>query len=395
MLKTDRETIAADTDFVARMTGIRHDIHSHPETAFEEVRTSDMVAEFLTGLGIEVHRGFGKTGVVGTLKGRHQGNRRIGLRADMDALFIDEKTALPYASTVPGKMHACGHDGHTAMLLGAAEKLAANPDFAGTVHFIFQPAEEGLGGAKVMIDDGLFEKFPCDAVYGLHNMPNQPLGQVSTRPGPMMSASDTWEVRFHGDGGHGAMPHRGSDPTMAAASLMSALSSIVARNVAAQDWAVISIGHIAAGAADSPNIIPAEVFLRGTSRSFRPETRDLIEWRLRELAMGAAAMHDCTAEPVFIRRYPPLVNSVDETARAVSAAISSAGTANVDGEAAPLGASEDFAYMLERVPGAYINIGIGEKAPFVHTPRYDFNDAIIPDGVAYWINIVGEELGHA
>ena len=395
MLKTDRETIAADTDFVARMTGIRHDIHSHPETAFEEVRTSDVVAKFLTGLGIEVHRGLGKTGVVGTLKGKREGNRRIGLRADMDALFIEEKTGLPYASKVPGKMHACGHDGHTTMLMGAAEKLAADPDFAGTVHFIFQPAEEGLGGAKVMIDDGLFEKFPCDAVYGLHNMPNQPLGKVSTRPGPMMSASDTWEVRFHGDGGHGAMPHRGSDPTMAAASFMSGLSSIVARNVAAQDWAVISIGHIAAGAADSPNIIPAEVFLRGTSRSFRPETRDLIEWRLEELAKGAAAMHGCTAEPVFTRRYPPLVNTADETARAVSAAGHSAGAANVDGAAAPLGASEDFAYMLERVPGAYINIGIGEKAAFVHTPRYDFNDAIIPDGVAYWVNIVGEELGRA
>jgi len=395
MKTTTAATIAADSDFIAHLTEIRHDIHRHPETAFEEVRTSDLVADFLEKRGIEVHRGLARTGVVGVLKGRHPGNRRISLRADMDALHIEEKTGKLHASTIPGKMHACGHDGHTTMLLGAAEKLAADPDFAGTVQFIFQPAEEGLGGARVMIEEGLFEQHPSDAVYGLHNMPGTPLGEFRTRPGAMMSAGDTWELTLRGTGGHGAMPHEGTDPTMALASFLTGLSSIVARNVASFDSAVISVGHVAAGDFNSPNIIPAEVRLRGTARTFLPETRDLVERRLAELGQAAAAMHNCEADPNFIRRYPPLVNWPEETGRAVAAAQATVDAAMVDGEAERVGASEDFSFMLEKVPGCFATVGNGTESAFVHTPLYDFDDAVIPYGVAYWLNVVATELSHA
>ncbi|MAE90589.1 MAG: amidohydrolase [Pelagibaca sp.] len=395
MKTTTAATIAADSDFIARLTEIRHDIHRHPETAFEEVRTSNLVADFLEERGIEVHRGLARTGVVGVLKGRHPGNRRISLRADMDALHIEEKTGKLHVSTIPGKMHACGHDGHTTMLLGAAEKLAADPDFAGTVQFIFQPAEEGLGGARVMIEEGLFEQHPSDAVYGLHNMPGTPLGEFRTRPGAMMSAGDTWELTLRGTGGHGAMPHEGTDPTMALASFLSGLSSIVARNVASFDSAVISVGHVAAGDFNSPNIIPAEVRLRGTARTFLPETRDLVERRLAELGRAAAAMHNCVADPNFIRRYPPLVNWPEETGRAVAAARATVDAAMVDGEAERVGASEDFSFMLEKVPGCFATVGNGTESAFVHTPLYDFDDAVIPYGVAYWLNVVATELSHA
>ena len=395
MKTTAAATIAADSDFIARLTEIRHDIHRHPETAFEEVRTSDLVADFLEERGIEVHRGLARTGVVGVLKGRHPGNRRISLRADMDALHIEEKTGKLHVSTIPGKMHACGHDGHTTMLLGAAEKLAADPDFAGTVQFIFQPAEEGLGGARVMIEEGLFEQHPSDAVYGLHNMPGTPLGEFRTRPGAMMSAGDTWELTLRGTGGHGAMPQEGTDPTMALASFLSGLSSIVARNVASFDSAVISVGHVAAGDFNSPNIIPSEVRLRGTARTFEPETRDLVERRLAELGRAAAAMHNCVADPNFIRRYPPLVNWPEETGRAVAAARATVDAAMVDGEAERVGASEDFSFMLEKVPGCFATVGNGTESAFVHTPLYDFDDAVIPYGVAYWLNVVATELSHA
>ncbi|WP_353474219.1 M20 family metallopeptidase [Salipiger sp. H15] len=391
---SDAATIASDHEFVARLTAIRHDIHRHPETAFEEVRTSDLVAAFLKERGIEVHRGLARTGVVGVLKGRRPGNRRIALRADMDALHIDEKTGKPHASTVPGKMHACGHDGHTAMMLGAAEKLAADPDFAGTVQFIFQPAEEGLGGARVMIEEGLFDLHPADAVYGLHNMPGKPLGDFNTRSGAMMSAGDTWELTLRGTGGHGAMPHFGTDPTMALATFLSGLSTIVARNVESFDSAVISVGHISAGDANSPNIIPAEVRLRGTARTFQPATRDLVERRLAEMAHAAAEMHGCTAEPNFIRRYPPVVNWPAETARAIEAARATVAPDKVNGDAERVGASEDFAFMLEKVPGCFSTVGNGTDSALVHTPLYDFNDAVIPYGVAYWLNVVQQELDH-
>ncbi|WP_296993966.1 M20 aminoacylase family protein [Thalassospira sp. UBA1131] len=388
------ETIARDADFIQRLTDIRRDIHAHPETAFEEKRTSDIVAAFLENLGIEIHRGLGGTGVVGTLKGNREGTRTIGLRADMDALFIEEQTGLPYASTVAGKMHACGHDGHTTMLLGAAEKLAKNPDFAGTIHFIFQPAEEGLGGARVMINDGLFDLFPCDAVYGVHNGPKEPLGVVKTCVGAMMSAGDTWQVSFEGTGGHGAMPDKSTDPTIAAGNFIATVGNIISRNVPSSERAVISVGHINGGAFDSPNIIPSSVMIRGTARSFSPEVRDTLEKRIGELAHGTASAHGVEAHYKFIRRYPPLVNTQRETEVAVQAATGSVGAEHVDGNATPLGGSEDFSFMLEKVPGAYVMIGNGDgtDAHFVHTPKFDFNDDLIAHGVAYWMNIVGIEL---
>lgn len=389
------DAIKADRDFVDRMKRIRRDIHAHPETAFEEVRTGDLIAAHLEGLGMEVHRGLGKTGVVGTLKGRRPGQRVIGLRADMDALFIKEQTGLPYASKMPGKMHACGHDGHTTMLLGAAEKLAKDPDFSGTVHFIFQPAEEGLGGARVMIEDGLFELFPCDAVYGIHNDPRQPLGAVRTRVGGFLSAGDTWEVRFRGTGGHGAMPQLGTDPTVPAGQFIASIGSAISRRVPSVESAVISVGHIAAGEYDSPNIIPSEVVIRGTARTYAPEIRDTVEHMIGALAEGAASPYGVESELLYTRRYPPVVNDADRVEMAARAAAATVGEAQVDTNVKPQGASEDFAFMLEKVPGAYVMIGNGDgpTAAFVHTPKYDFNDDLIPIGVSYWLNLVQIELG--
>ncbi|WP_417676833.1 M20 aminoacylase family protein [Pseudodonghicola sp.] len=388
------DTLRNDSAFITRLTALRQDLHRHPETAFEEHRTADIVARRLAEMGIEIHRGLGGTGVVGTLKGKRPGQRVIALRADMDALFIEEQTGLPYASEVPGKMHACGHDGHTTMLLGAAEKLAADPDFAGTVHFIFQPAEEGLGGARVMIEDGLFDLFPCDAVYGLHNAPKEPLGRVLTRPGPFMSAGDTWEVIFEGSGGHGAMPHTATDPTVPAGQFIAALAQIISRKVPATDSAVISVGHIAAGDYMSPNIIPAKVVVRGTARSYRPQIRDLLEQSIGSFAEHCAAPHGVSARLIYTRRYPPLVNTGAEVSRAVAAARVSVGENMVDPKAPLAGGSEDFSFMLEKVPGAYVMMGNGDgpEAAFVHTPKYDFNDALIPIGVAYWLNLVAAEL---
>jgi hippurate hydrolase len=388
------DTLRDDSAFITRLTALRQDLHRHPETAFEEHRTADIVARRLTEMGIEIHRGLGGTGVVGTLKGKRPGQRVIALRADMDALFIEEQTGLPYASEVPGKMHACGHDGHTTMLLGAAEKLAADPDFAGTVHFIFQPAEEGLGGARVMIEDGLFDLFPCDAVYGLHNAPKEPLGRVLTRPGPFMSAGDTWEVIFEGSGGHGAMPHTATDPTVPAGQFIAALAQIISRKVPATDSAVISVGHIAAGDYMSPNIIPAKVVVRGTARSYRPQIRDLLEQSIGSFAEHCAAPHGVSARLIYTRRYPPLVNTGAEVSRAVAAARVSVGENMVDPKAPLAGGSEDFSFMLEKVPGAYVMMGNGDgpEAAFVHTPKYDFNDDLIPIGVAYWLNLVAAEL---
>ncbi|WP_460274601.1 amidohydrolase [Celeribacter sp. ULVN23_4] len=389
------EDIAADQSFVEKMTAIRRDIHAHPETAFEEVRTSDLVAKFLEGLGIEVHRGLGKTGVVGTLKGKRPGQKVIALRADMDALHIHEQTGLPYASTVPGKMHACGHDGHTTMLLAAAEKLAHDPDFAGTVRFVFQPAEEGGGGANEMIKDGLFDLFPTDAIYGVHNGPLDPLGQLTTRAGPYTSACDDWEVTFEGSGGHGASPFKGTDPTVAAGQFMASLGNIISRKVALTDWAVMSIGHVAGGERESPNIIPAKVLVAGTARSYKPEVRETLMTELTRLAEGCALAANVTATVEIDRGYPPLVNTADEVALAGRAHAAGAGAALTDTEASAIGASEDFAYYLEKIPGAYVSIGNGDgpDASFVHTPTFDFNDALIPIGVAYWLNIVTEELG--
>jgi len=381
----------------AELIAIRRDIHKHPETAFEENRTSDIVAERLTAWGIPIHRGLAKTGVVGTLKGKRPGQRVIGLRADMDALNLQEKNGFAHCSVNPGKMHACGHDGHTAMLLGAARHLAGNPDFAGIVHFIFQPAEESEGGARVMIEEGLFDKFPCDAVYGMHNMPGLPVGQFAIRPGPLTAASDTWTVTIKGTGGHGAMPDQGTDPTMPAAQFVLATQTIIGCNVPPNDTAVLSVGHIAAGNYNAANVIPATVTIRGTARSYAPATRDLLERRLGELARSLAAAHGCEAEYHYLRRYPPVVNTKEQTEVAVAAAGMTGGAAKVGTACSPNTGGEDFAFMLQKKPGAYIMIGNGGDAnggcAHVHTPLYDFNDEILTMGTAYWVNLVSKELG--
>jgi len=382
---------------VAELTAIRRDIHRHPETAFEEVRTADIVARKLGEWGIEVDRGLAKTGVVGTLRGKRVGQKVVGLRADMDALHLQEKNDFAHRSVNANKMHACGHDGHTAMLLGAAKHLAATRDFAGTLHFIFQPAEEGEGGARVMIEEGLFDRYPCDTVYGMHNMPGLPVGRFAIRPGPMLASSDSWSVTFRGTGGHGAMPHRGTDPTFSAGQFIVAVQGIVGRNVPATATAVLSVGHIHAGTFGSPNVIPSEVLIRGTARSYSPEVRDLLERRLGEVARALAEASGCAAEYVYHRRYPPLVNAPAQTQVAIEAAALTVGRDMVDGNTAPITGAEDFAFMLERKPGAYIMIGNGGTEEggchHVHTPLYDFNDEILTQGAAYWVNLVGLELG--
>jgi amidohydrolase len=381
----------------ADLTALRRDIHRHPETAFEETRTAQIVADKLQSWGIEVHRGLAKTGVVGTLKGTRKGQKTIGLRADMDALHLQEKNAFDYASVIDNKMHACGHDGHTTMLLGAARQLATAPDFAGTVHFIFQPAEEGLGGARVMIEEGLFDKFDCDAVYGMHNMPGFPKGHFAIRTGAMLAASDSWEVTFKGTGGHGAMPDRGTDPTYVAAQFMVAVQGIVGRNVPPSQAAVLSVGHIAAGTAGSPNVIPSDVLIKGTARSFSPDVRALFERRLAEVAAGIAQSGGCQAISTYHRRYPALINAADQTKIAVEAAALTVGRENVEANTSPLAGAEDFAFMLEKKPGAYIMIGNGGAGEGgcqnVHSPLYDFSDDIITTGAAYWVNLVQLELG--
>ena len=396
MTRHTPEHLAADA---AEFTAIRRDIHRHPETAFEEQRTAQIVADKLTSWGIKIHRGLATTGVVGTLRGNRKGQKTIGLRADMDALHLQEKNEFEYVSTIPNKMHACGHDGHTTMLLGAAKQLAAKPDFAGTVHFIFQPAEEGQGGARVMIEEGLFDKFDCDAVYGMHNMPGFPKGHFAIRTGAMLAASDSWEVTFKGTGGHGAMPDRGTDPTFPAAQFMVAIQGIVGRNVAPSQAAVLSVGHIYAGTPGSPNVIPSEVLIKGTARSFQPDVRALLERRLAEVAAGIAQAGGCTAVSKYHRRYPALINAADQTSIAVEAAAMTVGRDKVEANTAPLAGAEDFAFMLEKKPGAYIMIGNGGTGEGgcqnVHSPLYDFSDEIITTGAAYWMNLVQLELGDA
>jgi hippurate hydrolase len=396
MTRYTPDLLAADAE---EFTAIRRDIHRHPETAFEEERTAQIVADKLTSWGIEIHRGLATTGVVGTLKGNRRGQKTIGLRADMDALHLQEKNDFEHASTIANKMHACGHDGHTTMLLGAAKQLAAKPDFAGTVHFIFQPAEEGQGGARVMIEEGLFDKFDCDAVYGMHNMPGFPKGHFAIRTGAMLAASDSWEVTFKGTGGHGAMPDRGTDPTFVAAQFMVAVQGIIGRNVAPAQAAVLSVGHIHAGTPGSPNVIPSEVLIKGTARSFQPEVRALLERRLAEVAAGIAQAGGCTAVSKYHRRYPALVNAAEQTSIAVEAAAMTVGRENVEANASPLAGAEDFAFMLEKKPGAYIMIGNGGTGEGgcqnVHSPLYDFSDEIITTGAAYWMNLVQLELGDA
>jgi hippurate hydrolase len=380
---------------------IRRDIHKHPEVGFEETRTAALVADRLRGWGLEVTEGVARTGVVATLKGRMPGQRAIGLRADLDALHIQEVPGRPHGSIVPGKMHACGHDGHTAMLMGAARYLAEHQDeFGGTVAFIFQPAEEGLGGGREMVDEGLFDRFPVDAVYGMHNMPGVPAGEFRTRTGAFLAASDSWKVVFNGTGGHGgAGAHLATDATLPLAHFIMALQTIVSRNVAAADTAVVSVGSVAGGNEASSNIIPAQVSISGTARSYKPKVRDLMEKRLTELAHAQAAAFGCSAEVIYNRRYPPLVTHAEPTAVSIAAASELVGTANVETDCQPFTGSEDFSFMLEARPGGFIMIGNGTAADgsthHVHTPDYDFNDEILTLGSAYWIQLVRKELGAA
>ena len=381
----------------AELTAIRRDIHAHPEMGLEEVRTAALVAAKLREWGIDVTEGVGGTGVVGTIKGNLPGQRAIGLRADMDALSIHEQTGAPHASTTPGTMHACGHDGHTTMLLGAAQHLAAHRDFSGTVQLIFQPAEEGRGGALKMIGDGLFERFPMDVVYGMHNVPGLPVGQFSIKPGPFLAATSRWNVVFRGNGGHGgASPHLASDITVVAAQYITALQTIVSRNVAPLETAVISVGHIEGGSSKSLNVMPAVMNIGGTARCFTKETRAVIDTRMAELAHALAAMAGATAEFSISWGTNPLVNHPDQTIVAANVAKSLVGDAAVETAAVAVTGGEDFAYMLEARPGAFIFIGQGVAADDIahglHTPKFDFNDEIIPLGAAWWVRLVEAEL---
>lgn len=375
------------------MVRIRHDIHMHPETCYEEHRTSQLVADKLTEWGIEFERGLAGTGLVAVIRGNRPGKRAIGLRADMDALNMVETNSFAHKSTIPNKMHGCGHDGHTAMLLGAARYLTNNPDFAGTVHCIFQPAEEGGAGGLKMIEEGLFKRFPCDAVYSLHNKPGIPVGQFVTRSGPQLACADSWTVSFKGTGGHGGAPEKSTDTTIPLAQFILGIQTIISRNVPALDSAVVSIGTIHGGM--SFNVMPSEIVVTGTTRCHRPEIRDLIEKRLTEIAHGAAAMSHCTAAVDCVRGYPPLINTRAETDKAIAAAAALVGAENVDGDNPPINAADDFAYMLRERPGCNVMMGNGDGPEWKnnHMPDYDFNDEAIPYGSAYWVSIVQQELG--
>jgi hippurate hydrolase len=366
---------------------VRRRIHAHPELAFEEAATSDLVAELLTAWGYTVHRGLGKTGVVGVLQ-TGEGGKRIALRADMDALPIEETTGLPYASTTPRTMHACGHDGHTAMLLCAARYLAESRQFSGTLIVIFQPAEEGEAGARAMIEDGLFEKFPCDAVFGLHNMPGFPAGDMYFTPGPGMASSDRVNITVRGVGGHGAMPHLACDPMPAVASIMLGLNSIVAREVNAQKAAVVTVGSVQAG--DACNVIPEFALMKLSVRALDGAVRMQLKERITAYANAQALAYGCTAEIDYELGYPVLVNHAEPTAFCTDVATKMLGAQRVEPKAAPLMGSEDFAFMLEACPGSYawIGNGVGSKGGcMVHNPGYDFNDDILAIGASYWVRL--------
>ncbi len=374
------------------LTAWRRDFHAHPETGFEEVRTSALVAERLASWGIEVHRGIGRTGLVGVLRAGN-GDRAVGLRADMDALDMPEANGFAHRSSVPGKMHGCGHDGHTTMLLGAARYLAETRNFNGTVHFIFQPAEEGRGGARAMVEEGLFRRFPCSAIYGLHNRPGMPVGQYGICAGAMMAGCAFFDLVIQGKGGHGARPESTVDPVVCGAAIVSAYQSIIGRNVAPNDTGVVSVTGFSAGTAY--NVIPDQVSLRGTVRAFRAETMALIERRMQALATSIAEGFGAEARLDVREVAAPVVNGVAQTAMIADAAAAMVGEAAVDRNRIPAMGSEDFAYMMAEVPGAYILVGNGEGEAGgceVHNPHYDFNDAALPYGAGILAAVVEREL---
>jgi amidohydrolase len=375
----------------AEMRGWRHQLHANPETAFEETQTSDFVAEKLRSFGLEVHQGLAKTGVVGVL--RHgTAPRAIGMRADLDALHVHETSGVPHASIHAGKMHACGHDGHTSMLLGAAKAMAQRTRFDGTAYFIFQPAEENEGGGRVMVQEGLFDRFPMQAVYGMHNWPPVPAGKIALRAGPLMGAYDIFEIVASGQGVHAAMPHLGRDPMPFAAHVINALQTIVSRNIDPLEAGVVSVTQVHGG--DTWNVIPQEVVLRGTVRTFLPEVQDLIERRMGEIVAGIAATFEMSATLRYERRYPATINTATETSHALAAATALVGAANVDTNPIPSMASEDFAFMLQAKPGCYIWLGGGRgpDTPNLHNPKYDFNDDALRIGASYWVTLAEQQL---
>jgi hippurate hydrolase len=387
------DSIATQASTIA---ALRRDLHAHPELCFEEKRTADLVAAKLTEWGIPIHRGLGTTGVVGILKGGTS-DRAIGLRADMDALPMQEFNTFAHASRHAGKMHACGHDGHTAMLLAAAQHLAAHRNFDGTVYLIFQPAEEGGGGAREMIQDGLFEKFPMEAVFGMHNWPGMPVGHFALSPGPVMASASEFKITIRGKGCHAALPHNGIDPVPVACQMVQAFQTIITRNKKPVDAGVISVTMIHAG--EATNVVPDSCELRGTVRTFTMEVLDLIERRMRQVAEHVCAAHDAVCEFEFERNYPPTLNSEAETRFARDVLASIVGAGNVRPQEPTMGA-EDFAFMLQAKPGAYCFIGNGDGAHreighgggpcMLHNPSYDFNDDLIPLGATYWV-----QLAHA
>jgi hippurate hydrolase len=396
------KTIDAFEPWLSEFTAIRRAIHAWPELAYEEVRTADAVAQCLTDWGVEIHRGLGVTGVVGIIHGRSRG-ASLGLRADMDALPMNEVNTFAHASRNPGAMHACGHDGHTTMLLAAARYLAEHRNFDGTVYVIFQPAEEGLGGARRMIEDGLFEKFPMQAVFGMHNWPGMPTGSFGLTAGPIMASSSTFEIVITGRGAHGAMPHLGIDPVMTAVHLAQAYQTILTRELDPLDSAVISITQIHAGSAD--NVIPDQATMRGTVRTFSTEALDLIETRMRELTEHIGHAQRCATTFVFDRRYPATVNHPAETALCAAVLRDLVGPERVDDQVRPSMGAEDFSFMLEALPGCYVWIGHGEgdhrgaghgAGPCtLHNGSYDFNDELIPLGAAYWVELAHRWLADA
>ena len=395
-MKTPDASAKTIDSIVAQSAGIaaiRRDIHAHPELCFEEVRTADIVAQKLTEWGIPVHRGLGKTGVVGIVKAGTS-PRAIGLRADMDALPMQEFNTFAHASTIPGKMHGCGHDGHTAMLLAAAQHLAKNRNFDGTVYLIFQPAEEGGGGAREMMADGLFEQFPMDAVFGMHNWSGAKVGQFAVSPGPVMGSSNEFKVTIRGKGSHAALPHNGIDPVPIACQMVQAFQTIISRNKKPVDAAVISVTMIHAG--EATNVVPDSCELQGTVRTFSLEVLDMIERRMRQVAEHVCAAHDAECSFEFHRNYPPTINHAKEAAFARAVMVSIVGEANVLPQEPTMGA-EDFSFMLQAKPGAYVfldngdgshrDIGHGGGPCMIHNPSYDFNDALIPLGGTYWVRL--------
>jgi hippurate hydrolase len=379
----------------AELTAMRRDLHAHPELGFEEHRTVKVVTAELGRLGLEYHTGVGRTGVVAVIAGeRRESGRAVGLRADMDALPMHEENEFAHASRFKGRMHGCGHDGHTTMLLGAARYLARTRNFDGTVYLIFQPGEEGFGGGKAMIDDGLFERFPADEIYALHNWPALPPGTIAVRPGPMMAAADRIEIHIEGRGGHGAHPHLAVDPVLVAGHIITAAQSIVARNVSPIDTAVVSLCAMHAGNLAAMSVIPREARLVGTVRTFRPQTQDAIEGRLNELVHSIASAFGATATLKYERAYPATINSEREAEFAAYVADALVGRENVVRNLEPSMGSEDFSFMLQRRPGAYARLGQGgaEGGCFLHNSRYDFNDDVIPLGAGYMAALAEQAL---